>query len=63
MGLSAVQVLVVHVVSLTANKFSFAVLVTSALAASVDISSPASILNSKCYHQDLIIEHVVDLWT
>ena len=39
LGLLAVQVLVVHVVSLTANKFSFAVLVTSALAALVDISS------------------------
>ena len=32
------------------NKFSFAVLVTSAL-----------VKGNKCYHQDLIIEHVEDL--
>ena len=44
LGLFVVQVLIVHVVSLTANKLSFAVLVTSDLAALVDISSPAFIL-------------------
>ena len=49
-GILAVQVLVVHVATLTANKFSFSVLVTSAL-----------VKGNKCYHQDLIIEHVVDL--
>ena len=49
-GILGVQVLAVHVVSLTANKFNFAVFVTSAL-----------VKNNKCYHRDLIIEHVVDL--
>ena len=50
LGLLAVQVLLVNVVSPTANKFSFAVLVTSVL-----------VKSNKCNHQDLIIEHVVDL--